>query len=132
MSGKVEDRSVAQLVNEASEQVSRLVRDEMRLAVEELRQKGKHAGAGAGLLGGAGVLAFYGGAVLIASAILALSLVLDPWLAALLVGAVLLLFAGVAGVVGKKQVQSAAPPVPQQAVASVKSDIEAIKEGMHR
>lgn len=137
MFGKVDrtaadDRSVAQLVSDASEQLSRLVRDEMRLAAAELKQKGKRAGTGAGLFGGAGVLAFYGGAALIASAILALSLVLAPWLAALLVGAVLLLIAAVAGLAGKKQVQRAAPPVPQQAVASVRSDIAAVKEGVRR
>jgi membrane protein len=104
----------------------------MRLAVAELQQKGKRLGAGVGLFGGAGVLAFYGGAAVLAAAILALSLVLSPWLAALLVGVVVLLVAGVMALVGKKQVNNAAPPVPERTVQNVKADIQAAKEGMHR
>jgi membrane protein len=130
--GPTDDRTVAQLISEASEQVSRLVREEMRLAAVELRQKGARLGAGAGLVGIAGVLAFYGGGVLVACAVLALALVLAPWLAALLVGAVVLLVAGGLALVGKKQVQAAVPPMPENTVASVKKDVEAVKEGLHR
>lgn len=130
--GRSDDRSVAELVSQASEQLGRLVRDELRLAVVELRRKGKRAGAGAGLFGAAGVLAFYGGAALIATVILALALVLDAWLAALIVGVVLLLVAGVAALIGRRQLRAALPPVPEQTVASVKSDVEAVKEGLHR
>lgn len=127
-----EDRSAGQLISDASEQLSRLVREEMRLAAAELGQKGKRLGVGAGLFGGAGVLAFYGGAALVACAILALALVLAPWLAALIVGAVVLLAAGVAALIGKRQVEAATPPVPEDAIASVKKDVEAVKEGLHR
>ena len=49
--------STAELVQRATEQVSRLVRDELALARAELTQKGKHAGIGIGLFGGGGVLA---------------------------------------------------------------------------
>jgi membrane protein len=130
--GPTDDRTVAQLISEASEQVSRLVREEMQLVAVELRQKGAHLGAGAGLVGIAGVLAFYGGGALVACAVLALALVLAPWLAALLVGAVVLLIAGVLALMGKKQVQAAVPPVPENAVTSVRKDVEAVKEGLHR
>ena len=130
--GTTDNRTVAQLVTDASEQVSRLVRDEMRLAAVELRRKGTRLGAGAGLMGIAGVLGFYGGAALVACAVLALALVLQPWLAALVVGVVVLLVAGVLALAGKKQVQAATPPVPEKAVGSVKKDVEAVKEGLHR
>ena len=90
-----EDRPVGQLVSDATEQITRLVRDEMRLAATELQQKGKRLGVGAGLFGAAGVLALYGGAVLIAALILGLATVLAPWLAALIVGVVVLAVAGV-------------------------------------
>jgi len=126
------ERPVGQLVSDASEQLSRLVRDEMRLAVAELQQKGKRAGVGAGLFGVAGVLGFYGGAALVACLVLALALVVAPWLAALLVGAAVLLIAGALALAGKKQVQAAVPPVPEGTVASVKKDVEAVKEGLHR
>src|SRR5437764_1172839 len=108
-----DDRSVAQLVQDMSEQVRRLVRDELRLATEELRQKGKRAGVGAGLTGVAGLVAFFGGATLVACAVLALALVVPGWAAALIVGAVLLAVAGVAALVGTKQLKKATPPVPE-------------------
>jgi membrane protein len=127
-----EDRPVGQLVSDATEQITRLVRNEMRLAAAELQQKGKRLGVGAGLFGAAGVLALYGGAVLIATLILGLATVVPPWLAALIVGVVVLGVAGVLALVGKKQAQRAGPLVPEEAAASVKTDIETIKKGMHR
>jgi len=130
--GRSDGRSVARLVQDASEQVSRLVRDEMRLAAVELRQKGTRFGVGAGLMGAAGLLAFFGGGTLVACAVLALSLAVAPWLAALLVGVIVLLIAGVLALMGRKQVQAAVPPVPENAVRSVKKDVAAVKEGLHR
>ena len=127
-----QDRPVGQLVSDATEQITRLVRNEMRLAAAELQQKGKRLGVGAGLFGGAGVLAFYGGAALVAALILALATVLVPWLAALIVAVVVLGVAGGLALVGKKQAQRAGPLVPEETAASVKTDIQTIKEGMHR
>ncbi|MBV8933609.1 MAG: phage holin family protein [Kutzneria sp.] len=126
------DHSLARLIGEASEQLSRLVRDEMRLAAAELRQKGKRAGTGAAFVGGASALGLYGGGALIASAILALTIVFAPWLAALIVGAAALVVAAIAALIGKKLVSAAVPPVPEGAAASVKADIEAVKEGLNR
>ena len=88
------DRPVGQLVTDATEHITRLVRDEIRLAAVELQRKGKRLGVGAGLLGGAGVLAFYGGAALITALILGLATQIVAWLAALIVGAVVLAVAG--------------------------------------
>src|SRR5688500_17882161 len=126
------DTSTAQLVNQLSEQVSRLARDEIRLAVAELKDKGKHAGVGAGMFGAAGVFAWWGGLSIIAGIILALSLVLPPWAAALIVAAALLLIAGVAALMGRSQVRQATPPVPRQAMDNVQEDIATIKERAHR
>jgi len=128
----LQDRPVGQLVSDLTEQITRLVRDEMRLAAAELQQKGKRLGVGAGLLGGAGVLAFYGGAALVAALILGLATLLVPWLAALIVGVAVLGVAGGLALVGKKQAQRAGSLVPAEAAASVKADINTIKEGMHR
>jgi membrane protein len=104
----------------------------MRLAATELQQKSKRLGVGAGLFGGAGVLAFYGGAALVAALILGLATVVPPWLAALIVAVVVLGVAGVLALVGKKQAQRAGPLVPEEAAASVKTDIQTVKKGMHR
>lgn len=122
-----ETDSTGELVSRLSQDVSRLVRDELRLAQVEVAGKAKKAGIGAGLLGGAGVIALYGVGVLIATAILALALVLDAWLAALIVAVVLLVVAGIAALIGKKRVTEAAPPVPERAVESVKADVDAVK-----
>lgn len=127
-----QNRPVGQWVNDATEQITRLVRDEMRLAATELQHTGKRLSVGAGLVGGAGVLAFYGGAALVAALILGLATQLVAWLAALIVGMAVLGVAGVLALVGKKQVQRAGPLVPAEAAASVKTDINTIKEGMHR
>jgi preprotein translocase subunit Sss1 len=124
------DASVGELMADLSGQLSRLVRDEMRLAQKEFQQSAKHAGIGVGLLGGAGLLAFFGAASLIAAAIAAVSLALPVWAAALIVGAALLSAAGIAALLSKKQADEAAPPAPQTA-ANVKEDIQQVKDARH-
>ena len=127
-----EDASTGQLIGQLTEQISRLVRDEARLAQAEVTQKAKRLGIGAGLFGGAGLFAFFGLAVLIATAVLALALVLPAWLAALIVAVVLFAVAGVLALVGKKDVEKGAPPVPTEAIASTKEDIATVKESARR
>ena len=126
------DASTGQLVGQLSEQVTRLVRDEVRLAQAEVTGKAKRLGIGAGLFGGAGLVALFGLAVLIAAAILALTLVLPAWLAALIVAVVLFSIAGVLALVGKKNAASATPPLPTEAISSAKADVAAVKQGMSR
>ena len=127
-----QEHSTGELVKQLTEQVATLVRDELKLAQVEMTRKGKQAGLGAGLLGGSGLIALYGTGCLIACAIIGLSHVVQPWLAALIVGAALLAAAGAAALVGKRRLQRATPPVPGEAVASVKADVEAIKERARR
>ncbi|MBB4703259.1 phage holin family protein [Sphaerisporangium siamense] len=124
--------STAELIKHLSEDVSRLVRDEIRLATMELGRKGKRAGLGAGLFGGAGVMALYGGGALVATAILALALVLPGWLAALIVGVALLIVAALMALMGKEQVSRATPPLPEEAIQSLKADVDVVKESAHR
>jgi hypothetical protein len=126
------EHSTGELVNQLTEQVSTLVRDELKLAQLEMIRKGKQAGLGAGLLGGGGLTALYGVGCLVACAIIGLSHVVQPWLAALLVGVALLVIAGVAALTGKGRIQQAAPPVPMEAAGSVKTDVEVIKERARR
>jgi membrane protein implicated in regulation of membrane protease activity len=100
----------------------------MQLARLELRQKGKRAGAGAGLLGVGGVTAVLGGAALVAAAVLALALVLPWWAAALIIGVALMLVAALLALAGRQQVKRATPLVPQEAVAGLGRDIDVVKE----
>jgi Putative Actinobacterial Holin-X, holin superfamily III len=126
--GSSGERPVGDLVRQLSEQLSVLVRDEIRLAQLELTRKGKKAGIGAGLLGGSGLIALYGTGCLIAGAVAALSLVLAVWAAALIVGGGLFLAAGVVGLAGRSSLRTATPPVPQEAAESIKADVKVIKE----
>jgi membrane protein len=122
-----DDQSVGELVQRLSQQTATLVRQELRLATVELQQKGKRAGMGAGMFGGAGVVALYGVGALIAAAIIGLGTVLEPWLAAIVVGAVLLAVAGILALTGKKQVEQATPPLPEQALESTRRDVDEVK-----
>jgi uncharacterized membrane protein YqjE len=126
------ERSTGELIKLMSEQVSTLVRDELKLAQLEMTRKGKQAGMGAGMLGAGGMVALYGIGCLIACAIIAISRELAPWLSALIVGAALLAVAGILALAGKGRLQKATPPMPREAVQSVKADVEEIKERAHR
>ncbi|MFG1928678.1 phage holin family protein [Cryptosporangium sp. NPDC048952] len=124
--------STGELVTRITGQVSTLVRDELALARAELTEKGKKAGVGAGLFGGASVAALYGVGALLTAAIAALALVLPVWATALIVAAILFVVAGVVALLGKKNLSQATPPVPAEAVEGVKTDARIIKEHAHR
>jgi hypothetical protein len=126
------DKSVGDLVRSLSEDLSRLVRDEIRLAQAEVGEKAKKAGIGIGAFGGAGVIALYGLGVLIAAAVLGLAAAVPAWLAALIIAVVLFVIAGVAALIGRKKLQQAAPPVPTRAIETTKADVAEIKESIHR
>ena len=126
----VTDQSTSELVQRASEQITRLVRDEISLAKVELAEKGKHAGIGVGLFGGGGVLALYGVGALIATLIIVFDLFLPLWLAALIVTVALFAVAGILALLGKNQVTKASPPEPKEAVASVKADVDEVKHAV--
>jgi len=118
------EASIAELIKQLSEQSSRLARQEVELAKAELAVKGKRAGIGAGMFGGAGVVGFYGLGALTAAAVLALATTVTAWLAALIVAAVLAAIAGVLALQGKHKVSQATPPLPEQAAESVKEDVQ--------
>ena len=122
------EASVAELVKQLSEQTTRLVRDEVELAKAELAQKGKSAGLGAGMFGGAAFFGLYALGALTATLILALSTAVAGWLAALIVTVAYGAIAGVLALTGKGRVQRATPPVPQEAVESTKEDLEWTKQ----
>jgi hypothetical protein len=126
------NQSVAELIKQVSEESSRLLRGELKLAQAEMTEKAKTAGVGIGAFGAAAVLGWLALGCLLATAILALALVLPAWLAALIVAVVVAIAAGIAALVGKKKVAEAAPPLPTETVESVKKDVEEIKESARR
>ena len=127
-----QERPAGELVKDLSEQVSHLIKDELRLAQLEMTRKGKQAGLGIGLFAGSGGIAVYGLGCLIACAVIAIASVLAAWLAALIVGVALLLVAGAAALLGKGRLSKATPPVPEETIGSVKADVDEIKERTHR
>jgi len=118
---------VGELVQQLSEQTATLMHQELRLAQLEMQEKGKRAAVGAGLFGGAGLLALFGAGALVAALILLLAMALEPWIAALIVAGWLLVLAGLFSLFGKKEVDQAAPPVPQEAIQSTRTDVETVK-----
>jgi hypothetical protein len=124
--------TTGELIGQLGDQLSRLVRDEVRLAQAEATQKAKRLGMGAGLFGGAGVVALLALGALVTAAVLGLAHVLPDWLAAIIVAVVLFAVAGVLALVGKKDVDEAKPPLPTETIASVQADIDTVKKGISR
>jgi len=126
------EHSTGELVKMVTEQVSVLMRDELKLAQLEMTSKGKQAALGAGMFGAGGMVAVYGVGCLVACAIIAISGVVTAWLAALIVGVALLAAAAGLALMGKGRLRKATPPVPAQAIADVKADVEEVKERAQR
>ncbi|MFD9589207.1 phage holin family protein [Streptomyces sp. NPDC059980] len=123
---------MGELVQQASQQLTELVRGELRLAQAEMQEKGRRYGKSGGLFGGAGVVGFLMLEALVVTAIAALAVPLPVWAAALIVTAVLGVVAAVLALYGRKQVHRAAPPKPEQAIENVKADVAEIKRSAHR
>jgi hypothetical protein len=118
------DLPVGELLRRLSDEATTLVRKEIELAKAEMAEKGRKAGAGAGMFGGAAATGLMALGALTACLILALNHAVSDWLAALIVG---LVFAGVAAVLalqGKHKTDEVGSPVPEQAVESVKEDVQ--------
>jgi uncharacterized membrane protein YqjE len=122
--GNLREQPIGDLLKQLSQETTTLVRQELDLAKAEMAEKGKKAGKGAGMFGGAGVVGFLALGALTAALILALDTGMKAWLAALIVGLVYAAIAGVLALTGKKEVQQATPPVPEQTVESVKEDVQ--------
>jgi uncharacterized membrane protein YqjE len=121
------DPSLGTLVSQLSTQIPNLIRSEIRLAQAEVTAKGKRAGIGIGMFSAAGLLAFFGLGFLLTTVALLLALVMDGWIATLIVTVVLFAAAGIAAMLGKKKVSEAAPLTPERTIESVKEDIATVK-----
>jgi uncharacterized membrane protein YqjE len=121
---ELRDRPIGELLGRLSQETTTLVRQELELAKAEMAEKGKRAGLGAGMFGGAGGSALLGLGALTAAAVVALDAAMPLWLAAVIVGLLWLAIAGALALQGKRKVQAATPPVPEQTQQSVKEDVE--------
>jgi uncharacterized membrane protein YqjE len=130
--GPTGSSSTADLVSQAAAQISTLVRDELALAKLELTEKGKRAGVGGGLVGGAAVLGWFGLALLVTLAVVLLDLAWPLWLAVLVVMVVVFAAAAVAALLGRQKLKDAAPALPSDAVAGVQADIRTVKNAAQK
>lgn len=119
-----QDESVGQLLRELSEQTSTLVRQEVALAKAELTQKGKLAGKGAGLLGGAAVMGLALLGAFTTFLITVLALVVPVWVAALIVTVGYALLVAVLALAGRSALRKASPVTPEQTIDTVKEDVQ--------
>lgn len=124
-------RPTGELLADLIDELRRLAHAEARLAITETRRRVRRAGVGIGALGVAAVLGLGACGVLIASATLALMLVMQPWLAALLTGVGALLLAGLCALIARSAIRLALPIAPQRTVDSVRRDVDVIKKGAH-
>lgn len=122
--------TTVQLIERLTAQVSTLVRTEIRQALDEVKTKGSRLGVGIGISGTGTLLLLYGLAALIATAILSLATVLAPWLAALIVGVVVLVLGALLVAIGAARAKRAVPPVPERTAASARADVDAVKEAL--
>lgn len=124
MSDDLRDQSIGDLFGRLSQQMTALVRQEVELAKSELREKGKRAGVGAGLIGSGGLLGLGAFAALTTTLILVLATFLDAWVAALIVTVVYAAGAGALAMAGKKKVQAIGSPAPEQTIQTLKEDAQ--------
>ena len=117
-------RPVGELLKQLSQETTTLVKQEIDLAKAEMSEKGKQAGVGAGMFGGAGVSGLLALIFLSLAAVAALDTGMRTWLAALIVGVVWAAVAGVLALQGKNKLQQATPPAPEQAIESTKEDVQ--------
>ena len=122
--GDLRERPIGDLLKQLSQETTTLVKQELDLAKAEVAQKGQQAGKGAGMFGGAGVMGLMALGSFTAFLILLLDGAMPNWAAALVVTAVYAAIAGVLALQGRNKVKEATPPVPEQAVESVKEDVQ--------
>jgi uncharacterized membrane protein YqjE len=121
---RLREQSMGELFKQLSDDLSTLVRQELRLAQAEMTEKGKKAGLGAGMFGGAGVVALVALGTFSTFVIAALSNAMDVWLAALIVTVIYGAVAAALALSGKQRVAQATPAVPEQTLDTLKEDAQ--------
>ena len=125
---ELRERPIGEVATQLTKDISLLVRQEVALAKEEMREKGRVALPGIGMIGAAGLVALSATGALTAFLILALAEAMDGWLAALIVGVVLAIGAAALAWAGKEQVAEAGSPLPEQTIETVEEDVKWVKE----
>ena len=120
-------RSLLSLITDVPTLVQELIQREIDLVKTEMITKLKALGIGVGLLVAAAIVVLFAVGVLLTAAVLALSIVLPGWLSALIIAVFLLLVAALIAFIGYRRLQPGIPPVPNEAIDSLKRDLQAIR-----
>ncbi|GAB3675701.1 phage holin family protein [Angustibacter aerolatus] len=121
------ERTLGQLVADASRDLSSIIRSEVALAKAEVTADVKAAGTGAAMFAVAGVLAFLALVLLLIAAAYGLVAAgLSPWLAFLIVAVVLLVIGAVAALLGKSRISKVGPP--ERTVRTTKETVDTLKQ----
>jgi uncharacterized membrane protein YqjE len=128
---ETEQPGVGAAAKQVAEHASTLAKLELELAGLELKQKAGALGTGVGLGVGAAVVALYAVGFLFATVAVALAIVLDAWLALLIVTVGLLLLAALLGLIARGLIKRGTPPVPELAIREAKLTSEALKSDGH-
>jgi hypothetical protein len=120
-------RPVSTLLSDFARETGTLISQEIALFKAELQAKFGRLGQGAGALAAGGMIAFSGWLVLLAAAVLGLSHVVAPWLAALIVGLVVLAIGGGLLLFGRSRLNADAL-VPDRTLNSLREDQAWIRE----
>ena len=123
------ETEIGALFGELSTEVKMLVSQEVELAKAELKESTQHAGAVGAGFGAAALVGYLALAVLSVAAALALAEVLPGWAAFLIVGGILAAIAGIAFLVGRKNL-AAMSPVPRKTIESLKEDMSWLRARM--
>jgi uncharacterized membrane protein YqjE len=123
-SEQLREQPIGELLKQLATETTTLVRQELDLAKAEMREKGKKAGPGFGMIGAAGGVALLALGALTACLILALDGAMPNWLAALIVAVAYGAVAAVLYTRGKEKVDDAGSPAPRQTIETVKEDLQ--------
>lgn len=123
----VDGRGIGDLTNRLSHDITALVRSEVVLAKAEVADRASTMARGAGMVAAGVLLALAAFSCLVTAAVAALSLVVDVWVAALIVAAVAAVIATIVTMVGVKALRVAGPPLPLDTVESAKEDVACVK-----
>jgi Putative Actinobacterial Holin-X, holin superfamily III len=118
------EQPIGDLLKQLSQETTTLVKQEIDLAKAEMSEKGKQAGAGVGMFGGAGVSGLLALTFISLAVAAGLATAMKDWIAALIVGVVWAAVAAVLAIQGRNKVQRATPPAPEQAIESTKEDVK--------
>jgi uncharacterized membrane protein YqjE len=121
---QLREQSVGELFRQLSDDTSKLVRQELKLAQAEMTEKGKKAGKGVGIFGAAAIIGLLALLTFTACMVAALATGMPVWLAALIVTVVYAIAAGGLALIGKQRISEATPPLPEQTVETVKEDVQ--------